>query len=65
LNIDKALFYLDWKPTLNFLETSSFTSAWYKEFYQQKTENMFDFTINQIRDYIEHAKNKNILWALR
>lgn len=65
LNIDKALFYLNWKPTLNFLETSNFTSAWYKEFYQQKTENMFDFTNNQIRDYTEHAKNKNIAWALK
>lgn len=65
LNIDKALFYLNWKPTLNFLETSNFTSAWYKEFYQQKTKNMFDFTNNQIRDYIEQAKNKSIAWALK
>ncbi len=54
---------MDWKPTLNFYETADFTSAWYKEFYQQKTENMFDFTNKQINEYIDHAKNKNLAWA--
>jgi CDP-glucose 4,6-dehydratase len=63
LNIDKALFHLNWKPTLNFLETSDFTAAWYKEYYQNKTENMLKFTNSQIQDYIRHAKMKNIAWA--
>ena len=65
LNIDKALFYLNWKPTLNFLETADFTAEWYKEYYQNKNENMLQFTYRQIQDYIQHAKNKNIAWALK
>ena len=65
LNIDKALYFLEWKPTLNFLETADFTSQWYKEFYQNKTEDMSNFTNNQILDYIQHAKSKNISWALK
>ena len=65
LNIDKALFYQNWKPTLNFLETSRFTSDWYKSFYQQNNADMLQFTNNQIQEYIELAKSKNIAWSLK
>ena len=64
LNIDKALHHLNWKPALNFLETASFTSEWYKAFYQQSNSGMLEFTNHQIQDYIQHAKSKNISWAL-
>ena len=43
LNIDKALFYQNWKPALNFLETSKFTSDWYKSFYQENNQDMLAF----------------------
>jgi CDP-glucose 4,6-dehydratase len=65
LNIDKALFYQNWKPTLNFLETSRFTSDWYKSFYQENNADMLRFTNNQILEYIELAKSKNIAWSLK
>ena len=64
LNIDKALYHLNWKPALSFLETSAFTSDWYKTYYQQDNANMLEFTNSQIQDYILHAKNKSIQWAL-
>lgn len=50
LNCDKALFYLDWKSSLNYNELLKFTGEWYYNFYFNKT-NMFDFTINQIEKY--------------
>ena len=63
LNIDKALFFLDWKPTLNFIETSVFTSFWYKEYYQNNIESMYEFTRNQILEYINLANKRGLLWA--
>jgi CDP-glucose 4,6-dehydratase len=64
LNIDKALYYLNWKPNLNFIETSAFTSNWYKEFYQGKSENMLEFTNKQINDYITLGHSRNLSWTL-
>jgi CDP-glucose 4,6-dehydratase len=64
LNIDKALYYLNWKPNLNFIETAAFTSDWYKEYYQQPNNNMLDFTNKQINDYISIAKSRSLSWAL-
>lgn len=65
LNIDKALFDMQWVPTLNFNETAVFTADWYKEFYQQHNDNMLDFTLKQINEYTEVAKRKNIVWSLK
>lgn len=64
LNIDKALFDMQWVPTLNFSETAEFTADWYKEYYQQQNDDMLNFTMEQINKYIEVAKSKNILWSL-
>ena len=65
LNIDKALYDLQWVPTLNFDETALFTSNWYKEYYQQKKEDMLEYTLKQIHEYIEVAKKKGISWSLK
>jgi CDP-glucose 4,6-dehydratase len=63
LNCDKALFDLDWRPTLQFEETIKMTIEWYKLYYQDNQHSMYDFTIKQINEYIEFAKSKNIPWA--
>jgi CDP-glucose 4,6-dehydratase len=63
LNIDKALFDMSWKPTLNFAETASFTSDWYKAYYLKSTEDMLAYTNQQINQYIQIAKQKGIEWA--
>ena len=60
LNCDKALFDMNWTPTLNFEETVEMTSQWYYSFYNE-TVDMFDFTLNQISFYqnkFQHALNK-------
>ena len=63
LNIDKALFDLQWNPTLNFKETAKFTCEWYKEYYRGDTEQMLDYTMQQIGNYIDVAKEKGLVWA--
>lgn len=62
LNCDKALYYLHWKPILVFEETASFTSRWYKAFYDGNNE-MFTYSKDQLNAYIQLAKNRNAIWC--
>jgi CDP-glucose 4,6-dehydratase len=62
LNCDKALFYMKWQATLNYKETIKFTSEWYYNFYKKDT-NMLDGTLNQISEYENMAKNKELNWT--
>ena len=63
LNCDKALSDLEWHSTLQFEETVKMTIEWYKEYYQNQTQSMYDFTINQIEAYTKAAKLNNLSWA--
>jgi CDP-glucose 4,6-dehydratase len=54
LNCDKALFFLRWKPTLQYAELLSFTAQWYQKWHSGK-ENMYDFTMEQLHSYQEKA----------
>ncbi len=62
LNCDKALFHLNWLPTLNYKRLIEFTGSWYSNFYKQQG-NMFDNTFKQIDNYEEIAINKEIEWT--
>ena len=68
LNCDKALFDLEWKPTLEFEETIRMTIEWYKKYYQnteqRKSGTMHDFTISQIEEYAQLAEKRGIAWAI-
>jgi CDP-glucose 4,6-dehydratase len=63
LNCDKALFYLKWLPTLSYDKLIEFTSLWYYNFYN-KSSTMFDFTLNQIREYEQIATEKQVSWSM-
>ncbi len=63
LNCDKALFDLNWQPTLDFRDTVKMTVEWYKEFYQGNRKSMYEYSVNNINDYIEKAKRSGISWA--
>ena len=67
LNCDKALFDLNWKPTLNFQETVRMTVEWYKYYYQNCNNldafSMYDFAKSQIEDYGQQARRKDLSWA--
>ena len=65
LNIDKALFDMQWVPTLNFKETASFTCDWYKTYYLDNQAKMLQYTTDQIKSFIAIAQQKNIPWARR
>ena len=54
LNISsrKAKKLLSWESVLNFSQTAEFTTKWYNSYYNKK-ENMYDFSIKQIKDYMK------------
>jgi CDP-glucose 4,6-dehydratase len=63
LNCDKALFELDWQPTLKFTETVRMTVAWYKAYYQNPAASIYDLTQVQIDEYVAIAQERKMLWA--
>ena len=55
---------LDWKPNLSFDQMINFSADWYKEFYNTNDiEGMVIASENQIKNYIEIAKEKNYSWT--
>ena len=63
LNCDKAIADLSWKPTLRFNETVKMTVEWYKYYYQNQEQSMYDYSVSQIEEYIIKAKDRSIMWA--
>jgi len=63
LNCDKALFKMNWTPVMEFNETVKMTVQWYKFFYEKQTSSMLDFTLSQIKDFSDLAKNREVVWA--
>lgn len=63
LNCDKALFDLDWLPTLDFQDTVRMTVQWYKTFYESEAADMREITTNQITEYTQLAHERGIQWA--
>jgi CDP-glucose 4,6-dehydratase len=63
LNCDKALFDLNWQPTLQFEDTVRMTAEWYKTYYEGKSSSMREFSVAQIEEYTAIAKEKSMDWA--
>lgn len=63
LNCDKAVFHLNWQPTLDFKECMDFVGCWYDQYYNSKNSDMFTMTINQIKDYCAKARKANVFWS--
>jgi len=63
LNCDKALFNLKWHPVLKFEETVKNTIEWYKEYYENQNQSMYNFTIDQIGSYEKSARLKKLYWT--
>lgn len=62
LNCDKAAFQLKWEPNLDFPETIKLVSQWYHYFYKKKS-NMYDYTLDQIKEYENIAMERNRIWS--
>jgi CDP-glucose 4,6-dehydratase len=63
LSCDKALFDLNWQPTLCFEETVRMTVEWYKNFYEAGSDAMYDYSVAQVTEYTDLAKDRKIVWA--
>ena len=59
LNCDKALYFLKWQAKLEYEDTIKFTSEWYYDFYNTDN-NILDKTLEQISEYENIAKQKNL-----
>jgi CDP-glucose 4,6-dehydratase len=62
LNCDKAFFHFRWRPTLNYTELIRFTGKWYYNFYNKSTD-MYEYTIEQLFEYLDLAEKRNITWV--
>jgi len=62
LNCDKALLRLNWRPVLDFKETTKLTVDWYKALYE-KDQNLKSLSLSQIDSYISLAQNKELIWT--
>ena len=59
LNCDKALYDLRLAAnSIQFSETVKMTVEWYKRYYENSNQSMYDFTVSQIDEYTELAKAK-------
>lgn len=63
LDISKAKCELKWSSVYNVESAISKTIQWYKNYYNNNEVTMEEFSINQIREYIDSASNKSILWV--
>jgi len=63
LNCDKSLCDLNWMPTLGFKETVRMTVEWYKKFYENDIDTMYDYTMAQIEEYTQLAKDRGLEWT--
>jgi CDP-glucose 4,6-dehydratase len=61
LNCDKALFFLRWMPTLQYKELIAFTAEWYQT-WNTGQEDMYVFTMKQLKSYQEKAANRQQQW---
>ncbi|MBU6343541.1 MAG: CDP-glucose 4,6-dehydratase, partial [Bacteroidetes bacterium] len=61
---DKALALLQWKPTLNFEQTASFTAQWYNNYYNSSNFDAKAFTQAQIDSYVAIASNLKHSWTI-
>lgn len=63
LNCDKAYHHLGWRSTWDFEDTVQETVLWYREFYENPSKSVFNFSMQQIASYVELAQSKRILWT--
>ena len=63
LNCDKALFYLQWQPTLSYLETVQYVGDWYTSHYRTADANMNLKTLDQIAEYEQKATRQGLVWT--
>lgn len=62
LNCDKIFSHMGWHTILSFKEAVNMTANWYLKYYKGK-EDMYNFSISQIEEYVKIAKEQKLPWA--
>jgi CDP-glucose 4,6-dehydratase len=63
LNCDKALQHLRWRAVWDFAATVRETALWYRQYYEQPSQSIADFSLEQIEDYVKAARTQGLAWA--
>ncbi|MDW8799686.1 CDP-glucose 4,6-dehydratase [Clostridium sp. A1-XYC3] len=63
LDISKAKAYLKWSPAYNVSKAVEKTISWYKTYYKNDNQNMYEYTLKQIDEYEKEAKIQNLIWS--
>jgi CDP-glucose 4,6-dehydratase len=63
LNCDKALHHLHWRAVWTFDATVRETALWYRQYYEQPSQSIADFSLGQIAAYVDAAKEQGLAWA--
>ncbi len=64
LNCDKAKSLLKWRSVWDFDTTIMKTVQWYRHFYENGSESMQQISLDDINDYVECARSKDVEWSL-
>jgi len=59
LNVDKALFELNWLPVLNSSSSIHWTVEWYKSWLNKNNNNLHNISVYQIREFSKIAEMKH------
>ncbi len=62
LSCDKVLHNLNWRAVLQFPETVALTADWYRTWHEGQ-QDIYQYTIKQINEYCELAKERQLSWA--
>ncbi|PRR82855.1 CDP-glucose 4,6-dehydratase [Clostridium vincentii] len=63
LDISKVKAYLKWYPVYEVNKAVDKTIQWYKSYYDNKSENMYAYTLKQIQEYEIEARIQNLIWS--
>ncbi len=63
LDISKARSALRWRPVYGVKEAMEKTIFWYKKHYEEGSNDIYEYTANQIKDYINTAQSYNLEWC--
>jgi CDP-glucose 4,6-dehydratase len=63
LDVSRAEAELDWRTTWSVEETVEKTASWYRAYYSNPQPDMYDYSVQQVREYVALAKERQLAWS--